>query len=410
MPWKTYREGDRYCVHKLNADDSKGEKVKCFDSEEAAQAHQRALYANVNEFRGEFSDVLVVRELRGDYPDVPFFDDVNIGELTRGDDDPTYLTIPIGKINVKSGNNRFYGEAWVQELERQVRDKRPTGMMGHEDDDPMKFPPEAIFWVGTRRIGELLWGKGYLPPGPPRDRVRRYKAANKTLGTSILAMAEGAWDKARGAFNMLAETLDLRRIDIGPIEKLGIKDLGLIPILTSEMQEDETEQESNNMPEKGKLEYISEMTRDDVRHVPDEVRAAILESVQTPPEVAQVQELRAALGVDDKVDLKAVVTELAQAKEAQAKAAVTNRITELVSDKDNGIAVESVRGIVVELVKARNPQSVEDAETAYKEVSASAHVTELLKATVQSTMGPRQTTPVAGQQGKNKYFAIPQEA
>jgi hypothetical protein len=81
-----------------------------------------------------------------------------------------------------------------------------------------------------------------------------------------------------------------------------------------------------------------------------------------------------------------------------------------VSDKDNGIAVESVRGIVVELVKARNPQSPEDAEAAYKEVSASAHVTELLKATVQSTMGPRQTTPVASQNGKNKYFAIPQEA
>lgn len=403
MPWKVFREGSRYCVHKLNADDSKGEKVACHDSQEAAESQMRALYANVEEFRGTFSDVLVVRELRGDYPDVPFFDDVNIEELTRGDDDPTYLTIPIGKINVKSDNKRFYSEAWVQELERQVRAKRPTGMMGHEDDDPMTFPPEAIFWVGARRIGELLWGKGYLPPGPPRDRVRRYKAANKTLGTSILAMAEGTWDKARGAFSMLAETLDLRRIDIGPIEKLGIKDLGLVPILTSEMQ-DESNQQETHMPDK--LEVIQELKREDARLLPDEVRAAILETVQTPPAVALVQELCTELGVEEST-LKSAIAEMRSAIEQTRRDAIKHRITELVTE---GIKVESVRGLVTELVNARNPQTPEEAENAYKQVSEMASVQETLAATVQRVMGPRQTTPVQSQQGKAKYFPIPQEA
>lgn len=400
MPWRVFKEGSRYCVHKLNADDSKGEKVACHDSQEAAEAQMRALYANVNEFHGAFTDVLVVRELRGDYPDVPFFDDVNIEELTRGDDDPTYLTIPIGKINVVSGNNRFYGEAWVQELERQVRAKRPTGMMGHEDDDPMTFPPEAIFWVGARRIGELLWGKGYLPPGPPRDRVRRYKATNKTLGTSILALAEGTWDKARGALNMLAETLDLRRIDIGPIEKLGIKDLGLVPILTAEMQESEPEQEPITMAEK--QEVLQELRKTPVQ--PHGILPGQAWTPQEPAEVPALVAIRETLGASADADLAKLVRELQERVQEQEKAAVKARITELVNE---GIKVESVRGLVTELVNARNPQTPEDAESAYKQVSEMASVQETLAATVQRVMGPRQTTPVQGQQKTNRYFQIP---
>lgn len=365
-----------------------------------------------NEVKGEFTDVLVVRELRGDYPDVPFFDDVDIAELTKGDDDPLYLTIPIGKANVISGNKRFYDEAWLQELERQVREQRPIGIMGHlsEEEVNTKFPEEAVFWLGVRRIGEMLWAKGYIPKASAaRDRIRRYKATNKAIGTSIFAKAEGVWNKARGAFDMAASTLKLQQIDIGPADRIGIPALASVPILTAEMQQSEHEQE-NDMPDKGKLDYINEMTREDARLLPDEVRAAILESVQTPPEVAQVAEIRAALGVDEKADLAKTITEMRKQQAEQAKAAIANRITELASNKDKGIAVESVRGVVMELVNARNPQSIEEAETAYQEVAASAHVTELLKATVKATMGPRQTTPVAGQNGKvGRYFTIPAE-
>ena len=372
----------------------------------------------ITEVRGAFADILYITELRGEYPDVPLFEDVNLAELTRGDDDPTFLTVPIGKIRTKSGNNRYYGEAFVQELERQVRAKRPTGMMGHEDDDPMTFPPEAIFWVGARRIGEMLWGKGYLPPGAPRERIRRYKAANKLLGTSILAMAEGVWDKARGAYDMLAETLDLRRIDIGPVEKLGIKDLALVPILTAEMQH-EQEQEHETMPEKGKLDYISEMTRDDVRLLPDDVRAAIVETVPAPPEVALVQELRQALGVDDQADLRGLVAEMQQRQHEQGQAAVKARIVELATpdpkrkpEEDKSIKVESVRGLVIEMVSARNPQTIAEAETAYGQVLELQSVKDTLAAAVEGAMGPRQRTRVAAQNGAAEgggYFIYPQE-
>jgi hypothetical protein len=160
-----------------------------------------------------------------------------------------------------------------------------------------------------------------------------------------------------------------------------------------------------------KAQVIRELTAEDARILPEPVRAEVLKSAAPPPEVGQVAEIRAALGVDDKADLTKTITEMRQREAEQAKAAVKARITELASDKEKGIKVESVRGLVTELVAARNPQSVEEADAAYAQVVEMQSVKDALTAAVQSTMGPRQTTPVAPQHGKvGKYFNIPQEA
>lgn len=45
MPWKIYRTGDKFCVHKLDGE-QQGERVACHDSESGAQAQLRALYAS----------------------------------------------------------------------------------------------------------------------------------------------------------------------------------------------------------------------------------------------------------------------------------------------------------------------------------------------------------------------------
>lgn len=364
----------------------------------------------VTEFRGNFNDVLVITELRGSYPNVPIAADVDYEALIAGDPSPMFLTLPIGKAGVTSGNKRHYDDAFVQELERQTIANKPVGLMGHlsPSERATAFPPEAVHWVGALREGQTLWGKGYIPPGPIRDRIQRYKAQGKAIATSIDAFAEGIYDKAIDAFRMAANSLRLNQIDIAPADRAGIPDLAAVPMLTTEMDApgEEPEQEQK-MPDK--LEIIQELKREDARLLPDEVRSAILETVPTPPEVAQVQEIRAALGVDDKADIKALVTEMRQAQEAQRKQAIANRITELASDKEKGIKVESVRGLVTELVSARNPQSVEEAETAYQQVVEMQSVKDALAAAVQSTMGPRQTTPVAGQNGAPKYVIYPKD-
>jgi hypothetical protein len=61
------------------------------------------------------------------------------------------------------------------------------------------------------------------------------------------------------------------------------------------------------------------------------------------------------------------------------------------------------------MVRARQPATPEEAETAYQEVVGSESVKGLLSEMVQTTMGPRQKTGLKGQNGTPKYFDIPDE-
>jgi hypothetical protein len=238
--------------------------------------------------------------------------------------------------------------------------------------------------------------------------MQRYKAQGKSIATSIDAFAEGVWDEARKAFHMVANSLKLGQIDIAPADRAGIPGLAAVPILTTEMsdREDNNEQE----PEMDKYQVIREMTAEDADLLPKAVKEAVISTVpqpETPAEVGLVAEMRQALEAGDKADLVALVTELRQERETRKKDAVKSRITELANER---IKVDSVRGLVVELVNARNPQTVEEAETTYQQVVEMESVKQALAVNVQQIMGPRQRTPLQSLNGKGgKYFNIPQE-
>ena len=61
MPWMIKKDGDKWCVHIENADGSAGEKVECHDTEEKAESHKKALYANASpkeKLQAAFSSLL----------------------------------------------------------------------------------------------------------------------------------------------------------------------------------------------------------------------------------------------------------------------------------------------------------------------------------------------------------------
>lgn len=67
MPWKVFPEDDKFCVHKMNADGSKGDTIPggCHPTKEKAAAHARAMYASENKELTE--DVITkVKELDGE--------------------------------------------------------------------------------------------------------------------------------------------------------------------------------------------------------------------------------------------------------------------------------------------------------------------------------------------------------
>lgn len=155
-----------------------------------------------------------------------------------------------------------------------------------------------------------------------------------------------------------------------------------------------------------KLQVIREMTAEDADLLPKPVREAVAASVPAPPEVALVAELRTELGDGDPL---AVVREWKKQREEGQKTAVITRITELVSNGENGIKIEALRPLVTELVQAKNPATPEAAETIYNDVVKSAMVAELLKNHVAAVGGPPLRTGLQSQGGGVDYFPLPKK-
>jgi len=363
---------------------------------------------------GAFHDTLIISEFQGSFPDIPLFKDVDFQELTDGEAKPVFVTLPIGKANVLSGNRRFYDEAFLLELEKQVADRKPIGLMGHlsSDQKGWAMPPEAVHWVGAMRVKEYLLGKGFLPIGESRSRLQRYRATGSKIATSIDATGEGVWDDALGAHKMIASTLRLNQIDIAPADRAGIADLAAVPLLTREMAEQGgiivvRTQGAKKMTEEEKAQALREMKATDAASLPAEVKAALIQEFTA--------DIRKSLGLGDG-DIVTEVKKIQERDTQREKDAVTARIVEISSTGDKAVKVESIREMVVELVEAKAPKTVAEVDIAYAEVLNRPSVKKALQLELQETMGPSQTTPTQSQSStqsggvpgmKGTWFVLP---
>jgi hypothetical protein len=59
MPYKVYKVGEKYCVHKKKPDGSRGKKIGCHSSQSAARQQQEALYAAEGKKEIPMSDLVV---------------------------------------------------------------------------------------------------------------------------------------------------------------------------------------------------------------------------------------------------------------------------------------------------------------------------------------------------------------
>jgi hypothetical protein len=282
--------------------------------------------------------------------------------------------------------------------------------MGHikEEDRITAYPISDIHWIGSVKEGGKTWAKGYIPKTAvaQREHYRILMATNGKAATSVYGQALKEFvDHKKGTWR--ARDFKLEQLDLAPYGRAALKPESGFMITTEMVSDEPNEHEEQTMD---KLQIIRELTSEDAALLPPTVRDAVLSAVQPAPEIALVTELRTALGVDEKADLKATIAELKQEQETQRKATVTGRIKELIEDEEKGIKVKEMQGLVTELVTARNPQTIQEAEAAYTAVVESDHVKAALAAHVRETMGPRQTTPLQTQNTRGKYFVIPQEA
>lgn len=124
-----------------------------------------------------------------------------------------------------------------------------------------------------------------------------------------------------------------------------------------------------------------------------ELRAVIVppnRGWRMPVQVQEMQEdalapVREMLGVDENSDVVGLIRELKQQTELLTQSAIANRISVLVNE---AIRLPGARPIITELVAARRPKTVKEAEKAFDAVVEMDSVKELLALTVQSAGGP----------------------
>lgn len=312
-----------------------------------------------------------IGEFRGNFPDVDIAAGVDMEALKELDASPFFATLPIvPEVGAISGNGLLYDDELVASLETQINEKRPGGIFGHlkEEERGTSFPLPSGLWVGAKRVGNTLWGKAYLPPGEGREHMRRIKALGGEIATSIYG--KGTFEKVRDGVRRLTD-FKLESLDFAPPARAALG-YGAIPHVTSEMSQ-EQEAEMPNLQE-----IISE-----------------LRSAKVPPagtwvagseeEVSEMTVVRELLGADEQANVPALIAEMQGQLAEYRQATVNARISELVTD---GVKLPRARGIVTRLVKANNPQSVEEAEAAYASVIEMEDVAELLTVAVQAAAGP----------------------
>jgi hypothetical protein len=369
-------------------------------------------------------DLVAVTAFKGkegiDYPEVPISDQVNLERLTEGDTKPFFVTMRIAQAGVESGNGIWYGDEEANEILRQTVQKRPTGGQGHlrADEVGSALPANPLHWVGALRQNEFDWGKAYVAPGETRDWMRRLGATNSELATSIFAYAEQLrWDEEHEALRIVLHPVDeqgktgfeLEYIDLASPERAGVPSLAVVPKITSEMVQEESMTD--------KLDIIKALTADDAKLLPETVRQALIAQSDENKALAELQRqiaaLRTALGLDDKTNLVEFVQAMATAAQQNAAATVKAKIEELINDPKAGVKIASLRGLVLELVQAKAPKTVQEAETTYKAVMESDAVKSALADKLIETMGQPQRRPVnapAGETTDNEFVIIPAKA
>lgn len=267
----------------------------------------------------------VVGEFRGDFPAIDHGERVDIKALTAGDDAPFFITLPIAHVDKVSDNGLTYDKELVATIEREATSK--GGIMGHlkPEDRNTSFPISAVHWVGVKRQGERLWGKGYIPPGEVREEVRLRKARGDGIATSIYGRHKGR--EALGNNTYRLRGFRLESLDLAPPDRAALP-LGGDFAITAQMKSDS---EEDTTMDRDKI--IAELTVNDIP-------SALREKLEAGWKAGQGHQNQVTELTQQLDDGKTVIAELQQQvqvyKDAEFDGVLDGHISELMDWKVEG--------------------------------------------------------------------------
>lgn len=242
--------------------------------------------------------------------------DINVDEskikpILERDKNPMFVTLMIAREGV-SKNRRNYTPEVIESIAEQINKKHPDAYSGHMTDAERatKNPDVETIWLGAvvKEIDgkKTLYAKGYVLPSATKRReyLETAKALGKNVAVSIYGTAkEAVYNAQLKAYDV--KELVLESVDWARSGSEGIENDGTL-ILASEMVNYKENKENNDMD---KVTAIKEATISEMQeHNPD-----LVSEIQNGVEaVAEMSAVREALGVDEKTDVKATISEMAQ--------------------------------------------------------------------------------------------------
>lgn len=312
MPYKVFPEDDAFVVYKVDEQENAvGDALGTHEQEAEADAQIAALYAAesdaVTEAVGDVptdetslpegddepstppgeepqtvaettQSKTAIREnaehvLTGAFPNVPIAQGVDFDAIKAHDPDPMFLTLELAEVGRTSENGLVYDEALVSELERQLPGL--AGIRGHISDEELStaYPVPDIYWVGAKREGSKLYGKGYIPPGATREDVRIKKATGGRIGSSIFAHVIQEMD-GENAGRWYAREPEFEQVDFASPQRAALRMSGDFA-LTREMTNPEHKEDT--------------MTTITLKELPQELKDQVLAEYREKNHVAEMQ-------------------------------------------------------------------------------------------------------------------------
>jgi hypothetical protein len=362
----------------------------------------------------------ITSHFQGKYPDVPFAPGVDHKGLVEGDDDPMFVTLPIGKVDTVSRNGRKYNREAVESIVNTIMNETSKGMQGHLTDSQRSYSYSmpSLYWVGaTLESDGMAWGKAYVPKTFPtvREHFRISMKASAEVATSLYGTATVDEDGA-------VHDLNLESLDLVDPKRRGVEEAGAIPKVTQESVVEEESVEEGNMPpdaikngqnndqsntpaDTPEVQALAEIKR---KHR-DEVRGLLEQLDENRDKLADYASVAELLGNPKDIVVAAMAwrAEIEYLKRENSQL-LWESIKSQVADK---VKVEDRRPVIEQLVRDRKPVTRNEVTSALEDVLGQEYVKTLLKSGVQETMGPNQTNPVKpddkGEQETSSPIIIP---
>jgi hypothetical protein len=255
---------------------------------------------------------LIITEFKGKYPEVPHRSDVNLEELTKGDDAPFFMTLEISRKGQESRSGLLHDDALGESIAEQINAQAATGIMGHLRDDERgtAYPTPAVYWLGAKREGGSTWAKGYIPKTKPdvREHFRIQMASGGKAATSIYgAAAREMVDSKRGTYRLKAFRLE--QLDLAPFERAALPLDGNFRItkqMTGDEDMDVKELKASDLTPELRAQVIAEYqatqgTQDRIAETEGKLTTATARVAELEGQVSEYRVKEFYAGLDDKI-------------------------------------------------------------------------------------------------------------